>query len=243
MSKYFCRCQGCCDQHFGWNKECLENSEADIPEMQFTAAADTVEDVIETVETNSFSTDASESFIRPILPTFSTSDEIVTSTSPTIPEDNIVLIDEAAAFADYTGVIDDIQSDEDKPYYPVFKDGTTICQNVGTPPSWLTQYDIKGTKSECCHQYTFQWDYKDCLMRVASDAHVFAGHTTKFESRAFYPNYLETSCENDNNHPSWMVGDYLTKNDWECCSNSFSGDQDLLESCYSIPACADCPKI
>jgi len=54
------------------------------------------------------------------------------------------------------------KDDAVKKFIPVFDGGTTMCQNVGKPPSWMSWKDIKQTKAECCRAYAFQWDYATC---------------------------------------------------------------------------------
>jgi len=127
-----------------------------------------------------------------------------------------------------------------KKFFPVFDGGTTMCQNVGKPPSWMSRKDVKQTKAECCRAYAFQWDYDTCLRGFASNAHAFALYSSEYNTHDYYPNFRKKSCRNDGRQPAWMAGgDYLTKNDWQCCTNNFH-DEKLFERCYTTPACKDC---
>ena len=99
---------------------------------------------------------ATETFASPTLGENSTSDEL------------------NASDAVYQVELDAVYRVEE--FFPVFDGGTTFCQNVGTPPAWMTGNFLKETKSECCQNYAFQWDYDTCLMGIASDAIAFSSY-------------------------------------------------------------------
>jgi len=123
-------------------------------------------------------------------------------------------------------------------FFPVFNDGTTTCENVGTPPSWMTRNVFKQTKSECCQNYAFQWDYEKCLTGLASDGPASYASIDRRDDY-YYPDFEAKACMVDGNHPDWMAGDYLSETLAQCCSNSFP-DEEVHRQCR--PICPHCPS-
>jgi hypothetical protein len=156
---------------------------------------------------------------------------------PSFPAPSVGMLNSAAETAGATAAF----SDESSQFYPIFKVGATICQNVGMAPSWMSGNYLKDTKSQCCQSFAFQWDYNECMTGVSSGAAAFASHTLTSERPFFYPNYRSEhfSCQHDSNHPSWMAGDYLSENQWQCCQNSFHSEESV-QQCFDMPECADC---
>merc|ERR1711865_1233668 len=72
-------------------------------------------------------------------------------------------------------------------FFPVFNNGTTTCENVATPPSWMTRNMFKQTESECCQNYAFHWDYEKCLTGSASDSPA-SYPSTDLTEVYYYPN-------------------------------------------------------
>merc|ERR1712176_245033 len=108
-------------------------------------------------------------------------------------------------------------------FFPIFKDGTTRCENMGTPPSWMANNVLKQTKSECCRNYAFPWDYEKCLGLVSSCRVSFASidQSDKF----FYPNFEAKTCNDDGNYPDWMAGDYLADTLTGCCHSNLLDEE------------------
>ena len=106
-------------------------------------------------------------------------------------------------------------------FFPVFVDGTTLCQ-TGTVPSsvqaWMAEQDLKDTMMECCASYSLPGGYENCLKGGSSS-----------DDTPYYPKFRATQCISDGVPPSWMAGDYLTSSSWDCCQNSFLGSK--LDAC------------
>mmetsp|Transcript_43344 Transcript_43344/g.77906 ORF Transcript_43344/g.77906 Transcript_43344/m.77906 type:complete len:815 (-) Transcript_43344:179-2623(-) len=267
----FNNAQGCCNKHFNWNDDCIQDSEADIPTavdgqtsdgvlyypsdvahqcnwdgkqpewVPMDSLHDNLEECCE--EHYGWSQDCIANSIKQATATAppATAPPVAATesfASPTLDE-NSASDELNASDAVYQVELDAVYRVEE--FFPVFDGGITFCQNIGTPPAWMTGNFLKETKSECCQNYAFQWDYDKCLMGVASDAVAFASYTWEYRRHVFYPNFRDKSCLDDGNHPSWMAGDYLAENNWQCCNNGFHDDE-LLGECYTMPACADCPS-
>jgi len=118
-------------------------------------------------------------------------------------------------------------SDADSLFYPYFESDTAECRiDDVNRPDFIKQ-NMLSTESECCETYFFQDLVEQCK-------------TSSYTQHPFYPNFRDNSCVNDGKHPSWMVGDYLEKNQWLCCHNFFSYNEKLLDGCVGELNCADC---
>lgn len=122
-------------------------------------------------------------------------------------------------------------------FFPIFNDGTTTCDNSGPPPPWITRNMLKETKSECCQNYAFQWDYEKCLTESADSPASYA--PIDLADVYYYPDFESIACLVDGNHPGWMAGDYLAKSLPRCCRNSFP-DGRANQQCR--PICPHCPS-
>ena len=208
----------CCESHYGWDPDCVPNSFAKATPAFAADNGNSASPPIAQFEPLSSEQFTITNFISDAVPTNLVS-------SPTLN------------LATQT-----VSADSDGQFYPIFRNGLTICENIGTPSSYLSGDIFEQTKADCCRKFTFEWDYRNCLSRSASDSHLFASfNNVATNAESYYPVYRKKSCEMGVGHPSWMAGDYLAHNTWECCSNNFH-TEDSLNRCYEMPPCADCPS-
>lgn len=210
----------CCESHYGWDPDCVPNSFAKATPAFAADNGNSASPLIAQFESLS-----SEQFIKPI--TNFISDAVATNPvlSPTLNLGTQT-----------------VSADSDGQFYPIFREGLTICENIGTIPLWMSGDIFEQTKADCCRKFTFEWDYRNCLSRSASDSHLFASFNNVAPNKeSYYPIYRKKSCEMGVGHPSWMAGDYLAQNTWGCCSNNFHTEYSL-NRCYDMPPCADCPS-
>jgi chitinase len=139
---------------------------------------------------------------------YSASDEIVSFAAT--PTTNLVALPTASS--------NTVNGEVGEGFFPIFNQGTTTCSNAGSPPNWMSANDFKGTLSECCQSYAF--DYSECMSGGVG-----------FDSKSFYPNYRKRTCTLGS-APSWMAGDYLSESQWLCCSDSYHNN-DLLDQCQA----------
>eukprot|EP00956_Cyclotella_meneghiniana_P034342 scaffold103880_cov54-Cyclotella_meneghiniana.AAC.3 len=105
-------------------------------------------------------------------------------------------------------------------YYPDYgSDGMKAeCIQGGQMPSWMNRDMLKTSSFECCTTY-FPYKKEEC--NLGTDRY------------PYYPDFQTNTCMSSSEHPSWMAGDYLQKNQWLCCETFFSHDDDLLLACQN----------
>ena len=108
---------------------------------------------------------------------------------------------------------------EDSLYYPYFESDTAECRSDdGSRPFYVRQNMLVSSESICCETYYFHDLVEECK-------------TSSYNQKPFYPDFQDHACVNDGNHPEWMAGNYLEKNNWLCCHNFFSYNEQLLDKC------------
>lgn len=109
---------------------------------------------------------------------------------------------------------------DDALYYPDYgNDGTKAeCLHGGTIPSWMNRNMLKTSSYDCCTTY-FPYQKEECDQGT--------------DRYPYYPDFQTNTCISSRNHPDWMAGDYLQKNQWLCCETFFSHDSDLLLGCQN----------
>lgn len=112
-------------------------------------------------------------------------------------------------------------------FYPQFGSDTAECRNDDINRPDFIRQNMLSTESECCETYYFYDLVDQCK-------------SSSYTQLPFYPNFRDNSCVNDGRHPDWMVGDYLEANQWLCCHNFFSYNEELLDGCVGDLDCADC---
>jgi hypothetical protein len=117
-------------------------------------------------------------------------------------------------------------TNEESLYFPYFESDTAECRNDDERPDYIGQ-NMLSSESECCETFYFYDLVEQC--KTSSDT-----------EQPFYPNFQDNLCVNDGKHPGWMVGNYLEKNQWLCCHNFFSYNEQLLDECVGDLNCADC---
>jgi len=96
-------------------------------------------------------------------------------------------------------------------FFPIFETGLTTCRSQidGTPASWLSVKDFKGTVSDCCRSYASNYD--DCV-------------TASYAALRYYPDFQTMSCvsEEAGIPGDWIAGDYFLWNEKRCCKAFFA---------------------
>jgi len=196
--------EACCETHYGFSQDCIRDSDGSTTAAATVAAPVTFTNLINATFTAKVTTAATTK---------------VTTT--------------AATTAATTAVHTPPKRNTNNGFFPAFIDGTTRCENVGTPPSWMTRNILSQTKSECCQNYAFPWDHEKCLTGFTSDSPASSA------SVDYYPDFEAITCKVDGKHPDWMAGDYFAETLTRCCSESFP-DQEVHRQCR--PICPHCPS-
>ena len=81
----------------------------------------------------------------------------------------------------------------------------------------------KNTLSECCDEFSFDWDFDKCMGYVTADDSA-ASFLSNFSERRYFPNFhmLECVSESNDSPESWMTEDYFRNSLTQCCSDFFS---------------------
>ena len=127
--------------------------------------------------------------------------------------------------------IDSLDSySQESRYFPIFGGEFTVCENTGPIPSWMSESTLQYSKSDCCRNFAFQWDYDKCMDYSTSPS--FSGG----DSAGYFPDFRAEICVNSETEeaPSYMSRIYFKQSIFRCCSKFFSRNEKLLEKCESF---------
>jgi hypothetical protein len=206
--------EDCCKFHFSWIavEDCISNGI-----IAATATTTTSSSATTTTASTSSSTTttASTSSSTATTTTASTTTNAGTTTTTTRASTTTTTKATADQLIPVEAAVDQpiIPSDQSTLFFPLFESGITKCQNEGTPSSWLSVNDFKGTLSECCRSYASNYD--DCM--TASSA----------TNERYYPDFETMSClsEKEGTAGDWMTDDYFRWTEKRCCRSFFATAQ------------------